>query len=237
MDEQFEIVKSEMEMRRASLTDKLEALEQKVTDSVHEVTEAVTNVKDAVQDTVGTVKDSVEETIVAMKGTVGDTVDAVKEGFHDTMGAVKDTFDIPHQIDQHPWPMLAGAFAIGFVTGTLLPTSRRYDAPRSKYSSNGFNRRSNSPPERSNGHTAQETPVASAKSMGESVVSKFTHLVEPEINKLKGLAIGAALGAFRDFVTKSVPPEIGEHLHHMIDDVTTKLGAEPLREPIFSKRM
>jgi len=73
--------------------------------------------------------------------------------------------------------------------------------------------------------------------MGESVIGKFAQMVEPEINKLKGLAIGAALGAFRDFVTKSVPPEIGEHLHELIDNVTTKLGAEPLREPVFSKRM
>jgi len=237
MDEQFEIVKSEMEMRRASLTDKLEALEQKVTDSVHEVTAAVTNVKDAVQDTVGSVKDSVEETIVAMKDSVGGTVDAVKEGFQDTMGAVKETFDIPHQVDQHPWPMLAGAFAIGFVTGNLIPTSRSYAAPRSNYgTSNGASRRSSSA-ERSNGHHSQESPVASAKQMGESLVGKFTHMVEPEINKLKSLAIGAALGAFRDYITKSVPPEIGEHLHELIDNVTTKLGAEPLREPVFSKRM
>jgi len=102
----FEAIKQQMEARRSSLTDKLEALESQVAEGVQEVTNVVSKAKEVVQDTVETVKDSVE---------------SVKDSVQDTVGAVKETFDINRQMDQHPWIMLGGAFSLGFLAGRVLP--------------------------------------------------------------------------------------------------------------------
>lgn len=226
MDEQFEVIKTEMEIRRASLSDKIEALEQQVTQSVHDVTDAVTNVKEAVEDTVSSVKDTVQETIVAVKGSVGDTVDAVKE-----------TFDVPHQVDLHPWAMLGGALALGFVAGKLLSPPKSETRAATRYAeANGSPARTDFVP-RSNGHHGQENLSSTTPPKEASILSKLSKMVEPELDKIKGLAIATVAGMVRDYVAEAVPNEIGSHLHDIIDDITNKLGAEPLHEPVIAKRM
>jgi len=102
----FEAIKQQMEARRSSLADKLEALESQVAEGVQEVTNVVSNVKEVVEDTVETVKGSVE---------------SVKDSVQETVGAVKETFDLNRQMDQHPWIVLGGAFSLGFLAGRVIP--------------------------------------------------------------------------------------------------------------------
>ena len=42
-----------------------------------------------------------------VKGTVGETVETVKR-----------TFDVPYQVDQHPWLMVGGATLAGYMLGS-----------------------------------------------------------------------------------------------------------------------
>ena len=105
MDE-FEAIKTQMEARRSSLAEKLEALENQVADSVQGVTSAVSNAKEVVQDTVDSVKDSVE---------------SVKDSMQETMGSVKEAFDFERQFDNHPWLLMGGALVLGFAAGQALP--------------------------------------------------------------------------------------------------------------------
>jgi hypothetical protein len=57
------------------------------------------------------------------------------------------------------------------------------------------------------------------------VASKFGD----ELGKLKGVALGALFGLARDWIARSAPPQVSTRIGEVIDDVTRKLGGEPLR--------
>jgi hypothetical protein len=52
----------------------------------------------------------------------------------------------------------------------------------------------------------------------------------PEIQELKGLAIGTIMGLVRDALKRSVTPPLSSELERVVDRVTTKLGGVPLPE-------
>jgi hypothetical protein len=62
------------------------------------------------------------------------------------------------------------------------------------------------------------------RSQASSWLSEFT----PEISRLKGMALGALLGTAREMITKSMPGQMGQHLSEIVDNITTKLGGEPM---------
>jgi ElaB/YqjD/DUF883 family membrane-anchored ribosome-binding protein len=94
-------IRRKIEETRASLTDKLEALE-------HEVKRSAQNARDAVVGTVETVKHSVE-----------DTVDTVREQFDDAVDAVKESLDVRRHVRNYPWAMVGGSTVAGFITGRM----------------------------------------------------------------------------------------------------------------------
>jgi len=51
---------------------------------------------------------------------------------------------------------------------------------------------------------------------------------EPEIGKLKGLALGVLFGIAREMLTSSVSGQVGEQLKEVFDSVTRKVGGEPI---------
>jgi len=222
-----------MDDTRSALTEKLEKLEHQVTETVHgasaAVTETIGNVKDAVQETVQTVKDSVQ----------------------DTVATVKDTLDIKRQVDEHPWTMVAGATALGFLGGYLLnrltqssrsrhgfyPPSMAH-VPVSSYQPPSMGRG----PLEGNGHGTNGASGASATSTGpaaatepSSILGFISKTFEPEIKELKGLAVGTMLGVVRDLVTDAVPPAMEDKVEEIIDGVTTRLGGQPVKGRILPK--
>src|SRR5579859_6838521 len=86
-----QVTRGQMNDTRAALSAKLETLERRIVDTVHGTADAVVQ-----------------------------TVDNVKDAVHDTVGSVKDTFDLPLQVDRHPWAIVAGSVALGFLGGYLL---------------------------------------------------------------------------------------------------------------------
>jgi ElaB/YqjD/DUF883 family membrane-anchored ribosome-binding protein len=71
---------------------------------------------DAVQDVVSTATDTMD----AVKKTMGETVDTVKDATRNAVDTVKSALDVR----QHPWLLLAGALALGFLIGGLVPSHR-----------------------------------------------------------------------------------------------------------------
>jgi len=217
MDNDTEVIREQMEETRASLTEKLETLEQQVVTTVQEATSAVTetveSVKEAVNETVTTVKDSVQETVATVKGTVEDTVVGVKE-----------TFDLQHQVEQHPWGMMAGSIALGYLGGYLLSKPRtrvvtanigtQYPLPVSQPLASA---------------PLPAAPTAAGPSWWTGVSAMFA----PEIAKVKGLALGVALGIVRDSITEAAPAQMKAELGNVIDSITAKLGGEPLQAPVL----
>ena len=112
-----EAIKQEMQETRASLTEKLETLEQKVVGTVENATTAVT------------------ETVDAIKETVHDTVATVQDGVKGSVDSVKDLFDVPAHVKRRPWLMVGGSVAVGYCIGTMIgPTPQNQLAP----AANGF---------------------------------------------------------------------------------------------------
>lgn len=217
MDNEPEVIRQRMEETRSSLSDKLEALEQHLTGTVEGAAAAVA-------DTVESVKDVVQTSVETVKGTVQDTVDTVK-----------DTFDLRRQVDQHPWAMLGGSVALGYLAGRLLGRS---DADRPRVAEGGPARASmfsHWPTAEHNGglrgHTA---PPASAPEPPEpGLFSVVAEKFGPELAQLKGLALGTLFGVVRDLITQALPEQMKPHLTDVMNGITTKMGGEPIHGSVL----
>src|SRR5205807_3003691 len=96
-------IRHEIEKTRTDLINKLETLENEVFDTVHGARAAVT------------------DTVTTVKNSVTDTVETIKQAVQDGVASVKSTLDITHQVERHPWGMMGGSLAAGYVLGTFLP--------------------------------------------------------------------------------------------------------------------
>jgi ElaB/YqjD/DUF883 family membrane-anchored ribosome-binding protein len=200
--ENEDLIREQMEETRTSLAEKVEILEQKIVSTVQETTAAVT-------DTVTTVKDTVQESVESVKETVQESVETAKE-------TVKHWLDIRAHVEDHPWGMLGGSMLVGFIAGGLL-------SERSGYA-RGYTPSAVAAPQKQQSHHNGGTVRRQSEPAQPSWLSQF----EPELNKLKGLALGAALGTIREMISAEVPQNIGSRVREVIDDVTKKLGGEPI---------
>jgi len=215
MDDEPEVIRQQMEQTRSSLTDKIERLEQTVEDKVQTTTEAVAC-------SVESVKDAVQDTVQAVKGTVHDTVDTVKATMHDTVESVKETFNVRRYFEQYPWAALGVAVGVGIAGNVLLTPGRRPKGGRI----DELQSRGQPPTTPSHNGGPRKQTVAG---MADGLTAKFGG----ELEKLKGVALGAAFSLLRDWIGRSASREVGAKLGEVIDDLTRKLGAEPFRENLL----
>jgi len=224
MENEPEVIRQQMEETRAALTEKLETLEQQVVETVQGATTAVT------------------ETVASVKEAVQETVETVKDSVQTTVESVKETFDLPLQVERHPWLMLGGAAALGYLAGSLLSQGKKKETATptrsasfptvSAWSPHGANGGPNGPPGPLS--PAREiVPPSTVKTTEPGRLSELSQTFNDEISKLKGLAIGTLLGVVRDFVTQAVPDRIGPQLGEVVDSITTKLGGQPISGPVL----
>jgi uncharacterized protein YjbJ (UPF0337 family) len=211
MAQEPEVIRQNIEETRGDLTRKIEVLEQEVLGTVKGTTAAVA------------------ETVENVKGTVEDTVENVKDSIESTIESVKETFDLRLQTQRHPWAIMGGTVFAGYLLGSLLPSGRSprrlsaapREAPLSlpAYASAV----SSLPPE--------PKPVAAPR---RSILAGLMEQFAPEIQQIKGVAIGAAAAAVRELIKDKLPEGLRPHVHDMIHNVTHKLGGEDVKGPIFS---
>jgi ElaB/YqjD/DUF883 family membrane-anchored ribosome-binding protein len=237
--EDEQVIRQQMEDTRTSLTDKLETLENKVSDTVQEATSAVS-------DTVASVKESIQDTVATVTDSVQDTVTTVKDTLHDGVESVKSMFDIPHLVEQHPWAAVAGSIAVGFClertfgkrTTPMTEKMAEASAPipaqpgQTGYEGAVFPGAAAMQSRQGRGHHSTNGGHA-PRARHEKAAKKHSLLsaLAPEIEQVKGLALGALFGLAREMIVKAVPPEMGERLKEIMDNVTQKLGGKPLEQP------
>lgn len=124
-NESPELIEREMEQTRASLTEKVSALENQVVGTIHDATESVSNTVESVTATVKDTLSGVKDTLSSVKQTVSDSVSEVSE-------RVKSVFDLSQHTRDYPWAMVGGAAALGLVTGLLA--FRKQESNTSDYS-------------------------------------------------------------------------------------------------------
>lgn len=154
---------------------------------------------------------SVRQATTAVNETVANVKETVSEGVE----SVKDAVDIPAHVDRHPWLAVGGSVLCGFMLGNMLSSERE---PR---------RRLSAPfPPPLPTDAAPKSPAAPA-----GVLS----MLNPEIEHLKRLAIGAGLGMLREMLSEQVPTYLGTELRDIIDNVTQKLGGDPVPSSAFQE--
>lgn len=207
MDDSPEVIRHRMEETRASLTDKLEQLEHQVVDTVQEATSAV-----------------------------AETVGTVKEAVHDTVATVKETFDFRRQTERHPWVVLGCSIVCGYICGRLFERLEAEPEPASGAAAQPTPTRKRIPTslpapwaERIQGFAPPSVPEdRNAGATDDGLLAEVTSKFQPEIDKLKSLAIGAAMGLMRDVVLDFAPESMRPQIAEVIDGVTVKLDGQPV---------
>jgi len=201
VDNELEVIRDQMEQKRASLSNKLDALEGRVLDTVHEVSNTVSN----------TVRD------------VSETVDTVTEGIQETVEAVKESLNVSEKIRQHPWIAMGGGFVSGFVGALLLGSSsqkRGYSQPTSRrYETNGTSHESVQ-------QAPEKQPRVSEPSSG--LTSQLGNVASEAMNTLKGMAVGTLMGVLSEVVADVVPASLKEEVDKLFGELNTQLGGKAL---------
>jgi len=221
-----EVIRQRMLENRTALTEKLEALEQQVMGVASNVTNTVESVKDGVQ-----------ETVEAVKDTVAETVNNVKDTVEDTVSTVKDTFNLPLQVERHPWAMLAGSVGVGMLVGAFL---RRRTVTNVGRLAGGVVRRF--------GGERQEAPRAAraegqygngAHKEAEGVTDHLLGSVKDGLNRVKDLALGTLFATVEKVLVRELPEAVESHVKNFVEEAANKLKsnftapppAEPTAEP------
>jgi hypothetical protein len=227
------LIMEHMDETRKDLADKLEQLEKKVTGTV----ESVTDLVEKVPETVETVKETIAETVSTVTGTVHNTVEAVKDTVAETVESVKSFFDLPYQVDRHPWLMLGGSVLLGYLGGRLLLPRR--SAAEEVFDLAPLTPEPAYPPPAPAARTyeAPRVPEASreteAEPSGEGWLSRLSERFGGEIHKVKGMAIGTLLGVARDMITGWVPETLRQDVTEVVNNFTRDLGGQVIEGPIL----
>jgi len=115
------MIERDMEQTRASLVEKVAALENQVVGTLQTATSTVKDTVETVKDTVTNVKEAVTGTVESVKDQVQTSVENVTEN-------VRDAFDLRTHIQRYPWACVGAATAAGFGVGLLLGGNRSYAA-------------------------------------------------------------------------------------------------------------
>jgi ElaB/YqjD/DUF883 family membrane-anchored ribosome-binding protein len=217
-------IRERIEETRSDLTEKLETLEPEVKDTVRGATNAVV-------DTVQTVRNTVEG-----------TVEAVKQKVEGTVNSVTQTLDLRRQVERHPWSMVGGSIALGYLAGSMLPRPRLTPtAMGGEYlSSTGYPEPKIASPEvercrdegRFLGEGRDGAPIERRESS--SWTTNLAQQFAPEIAQVKQLAIAAVLGLLAEQVKKSLPDNLSAQVGTILDSVTSKLAGDPVPGPAFA---
>ncbi|QDU29687.1 hypothetical protein ETAA8_48020 [Anatilimnocola aggregata] len=217
-------IRGQMDETRHALTEKLGMLEKQVTDTVQGAADTVENVKHAVEDTVYNVKASVRE-----------TVDAVGEAFN-----------LAHHVERHPWPMVAGATAVGFVGGYMLMKKspdeladakfRHLSASQGSMPQGSYNGGSSFEPSPASRPSNYAPPAERAPKQPSQLMAGLSEWLGPASTQLQGLAVGTALGLLRDIVVKSVPKQLEGQMTEIINGLTTSLGGQVMKGSILGEQ-
>jgi hypothetical protein len=190
-----------------------EIIRQNIEETRSELTRKIGALEQEVVGTVENVKDKVETTVENVKDTIQSTLESVKE-----------TFDVRLQTQRHPWAMVGGCVFAGYVVGSALPSTRR-SATRTA-----------------------STPAQAAASLSEwgqseggwpaeprrrSFLSGLVAQFGPEIQKLKGMAVGAVGTVIQEMIKDRIPAGLAPHVQNVINDVTHKLGGAEIKGPVL----
>jgi len=204
-----EVIQHEMEQTRASLTDKVAALENQVVGTFQNATETVQNTVDTVQSTVQSLKSAVEDTVSNVKDTVSESVESVTD-------QVKSVFDVSQHVQKQPWAMVGGAAMAGLVTGLVV--FRQSSGVRNSDGAIGYQPPASGPSlsEETHGFSSYSAPtgrVAAASSRMPSWIDGLLSQAGQEVRKLAEEALATAVASLK----QSLQTGLKDNIPHLVD--------------------
>jgi ElaB/YqjD/DUF883 family membrane-anchored ribosome-binding protein len=182
--------------------------------------------RESLTDKLETLENKIADSVEKATSAVSDTVSSVKETMNEGVETVKDAVDVPAHVERHPWLMFGGSVLCGYILGNLLPSGKK----GATYTQAQPQRPMTLSRPASNGNGRDQTEKPQSASFAQSLLSA----VEPEIQHLKGLALGVSLGTVREMLTEQVPPHMAGQLRDIIDGITKKIGGEPIPSSDFA---
>lgn len=95
--------------------DSSDAIRRRMADSRSRISEKLQSLEEQVFGTVQSTGTAVSETAAAVK----ETVDVITHAVHGAVKSVGDTFDVREQMKHHPWLLVGGAVAVGYLAHEL----------------------------------------------------------------------------------------------------------------------
>jgi hypothetical protein len=167
----------------------------------------------------------VMNTVEGATHAVADTVETMKETVRESVHSVQASLDPIGQAERNPWATFAVSVGAGYAAGKLLEGN--HAAPSMVI---------DQPPAWPHPSTSTHELAASHGRRPESHHARLRHMIEPlepEIRKLRELGVGMLFGLVRDFLHEAAPASLRSRLTEVVDDVTRKMGGEPVKGPIF----
>lgn len=163
----------------------------------------------------------VVDTAQEARAAVTETVATVQQAVEESVASVRSALDVRRHAERHPWAMFGSSLALGYFAGRLLLAVERGTCSRPERSY-----RAERPADPS---AADMPPRRNGGADGGPSRSRF----QPEIDRLKGLALGAVMGLARDLVADALPPTVDASVRDVLNQITVKLGGEPIPGPIL----
>lgn len=98
-----------------SANDSSDSIRRRMADSSSRLSEKLHSLEEQVSGTVQSTGAAVSETAAAVK----ETVDAITDAVHGAVKSVGDTFDLQEHMKHHPWLLVGGAVAFGYLAREL----------------------------------------------------------------------------------------------------------------------
>lgn len=185
----------DMDDTRSAMTEKLEMLGEHVRETVEGAQASMEEMVENVRDTVDTTVAAVKQTVEGAQASVEGIVENVKGTVGETVATVQRTFDLHHQMEQHPWLLVGGATVVGYLLG-----SREDDRPSAAVpaSTPRFSPASPIP------GASSESPTRPQPQQGTG--SGDLGWLTDEIAALKSAAVGAVVSTLWGMVKQALPP-------------------------------
>ena len=159
---------------------------------------------------------------------MGDIVETVKGTVGDTVETVKRTFDVPYQVDQHPWLMVGGATLAGYLLGSWGggSTFAAFYTTDSSSAAAGTTAEKSAAQARHDGLLPSDGESSMHPQRPQGIGSRVLEPLKDEIAILKIAAVEALVSTLRAMINQVVPT-LAPHMER----ARSERDGQPLERP------
>jgi hypothetical protein len=227
MAQRADDIRHDIEDTRAAMTAKLAILEERVLETVTDAQASVEKIMENVGGIVENVKATVDTTLVAVRQGVAGTqasveeiVEHMKGTIGDAVATVKHTFDLPAQVEHHPWPMLGGALLAGYMLGSWGGGRPSAPGPTTE---RGADASRLGPPAVSRASSTRPQPQ---RGLVSGILDQLQDEMKDEIASFQSVAVRAVMSTLREMCKQAIS-SLAPHT----ESAVSKPGGQPSDSP------